>query len=332
MASKEIALALGSGGIKGHAHNGVLRVLRREGYRVRAIAGTSAGGLWGSFFAAGVSPDEVEAYMAGHPDHTGLYAREPEDGPALMGLGGVRSMLIELLGDRTFEEMEIAFAVTAVDLDTTQEVILNRGRVRDAALATIAVPGIFPPQSWNGRRLIDGGLRDPVPVRLARALAPGLPVVAVALSPVMETWMELKPPRLLDALPFVSGYIARHRFTRALNVVIRSVDISAATMIEMRLALDRPEVVIRPRVPQLRLLDDVDIRLLNRLGEEAAEQALPALEAALGWRTRLALRVQHRPSLADSSNEVVWAAHNRGPESNGGDSEVANKPNIAPIP
>lgn len=289
----DIALALGGGGAKGHAHIGVIRVLEREGFNIRAISGTSAGGLWGAFYAAGYSAQEIEQRMhQGQRDD--LYARKSNEGPAMLGLAGVEDLLVETLGERNFEDLRIPFAVTAVDINTAEAIVLRHGRVRDALLATIAVPGIFPPRPFNGRVLIDGGVLDPVPVNLARELAPGLPVVAVVLSPPIDEWVKPSPPRLLDSLPFLSNYFSRLRIARAFNIFLRSVDIGGAMLTELRLELDQPEVVIRPEVPHIGLLDDVDGREVAELGALAAELALPDLRRAVGWRSRLSRRMYPR--------------------------------------
>lgn len=284
--SKEIALALGGGGSKGSAHIGVLRVLEREGYKIQALAGTSAGGLWGSLYANGFDLDEIPKRFSGLNTQM-LYQRDPADEPAVMGLAGVRKLLDETLGERTFDELNIRFAVTAVDLDTAEHVVLCKGRVQDAILATIAVPGIFPPVHLNGRMLVDGGILDPVPVATVRALAPGVPVVAVVLSPPIDEWSGVEKPRLLDTLPVFSRYLARLRIARAFNIFLRSIDISGAMLTELLLLYDQPDVIIRPAVPHIGLLDVVDIDEVASLGEHAAELALPELEKAFSWSARL---------------------------------------------
>lgn len=286
----EIALALGGGGMKGAAHIGVLRVLEREGIRVRAIAGTSAGGLCGCFYAAGYTPDEIEHEVACiDPDE--LYRRTPEDGPAMLGLGGIRALLREKLGDLTFDQLRIPFAVTAVNLDTAQVVVLRRGRVVDAVLATIAVPGVFPPVYWRGQTLVDGGVLEPVPVAVARSLAPGLPVVAVVLSPPLSGWNSPSRPRLFESLPFISKYFTRLRVAQAFNIFVRSIDIGGAMLTELRLQLEKPDVVIRPAVSHIGLLDRVDVHEVARLGEVAALKALPDIRRAASWRGWLMRRM-----------------------------------------
>lgn len=297
----DIVLALGGGGVKGYAHVGVLRALEQAGLRVRAIAGTSAGGLVGSAYAAGFRPDEIENCLL-DMDQSKLYGRKTRDEPAMLGLAGVVELLQVMLGNLTFEDLRLPFAVTAVNLETAELLAIRRGRLIDAVLATIAVPGIFPPKLWEGQELIDGGVLDPVPVALARRLAPGLPVVAVVLSPPIEEWVRPTPPRLLGSLPFLSTYITRLRIAKALNIFLRSIDIAGAELTELRLQTDRPEVIIRPKVPHIGFLDHVDITQVIRLGELAATAALPELRKAFSWKGRF-LR---RPSSNNGRRKMVF--------------------------
>ncbi len=186
----EIALALGGGGVKGIAHIGVIRCLAQAGFRINAVAGTSAGAIIGALFAAGYDPDRIQA-LIGTVDTSRLFARLPQDGPALMGMAGVIHALTPVLDECTFADLKIPFACTAVDIRTAQEVVLHQGQVLEAVLASSAVPGVFPPQLVADCQLVDGGVLDPVPVDLARWLAPDLPVVAVVLSPEPQTWASL---------------------------------------------------------------------------------------------------------------------------------------------
>lgn len=286
---KDVVLALGGGGVKGSAHLGVLRVLERNGFRVRAIAGTSAGGLWGSLYAFGYTPDEIERRVDQAEVNT-LFGREPTDGPAWLGVVGVRQTLRDALGDCRFQDLRLPFAVTAVDLNTARRVVIRRGPVVEAVMATIAVPGVFPAATLDGHTLIDGGVMDPVPVTLARQLLPGLPVVAVVLSPPLEDWDDSTPPRLLGSLSFLTRYIERLRFSQALTVFLRSMDISGSLLTELLLAADPPDVLIRPSVRGIGLLDDVDLQQVARMGENAAQAVLPALERAVAWPAGLRRR------------------------------------------
>lgn len=281
----EISLALGGGGAKGMAHLGVLRYLEENGFKVKAIAGTSAGGIMAATYAAGYSPQEMLTRFQ-QVDQSHLYGRQPGDGPGLLGVAGLNRVLQEMLGDRTFEELRIPCTLTAVDLITENEVLLQRGRVADAVLATIALPGMFPPYHWEGYYLVDGGLLDPVPVVPARSLAPRLPVVAVVLSSLDPRPLNiLEPPEFLGRVPLLKQ-VARLRVAQAFNIFWHSLEISSRHFTAMRLKIDQPDVIIQPVLDDIGIFDRIDITEIAQRGEQAASAALPALRQALNWRGR----------------------------------------------
>jgi NTE family protein len=283
----DISVALGGGGAKGNSHIGVLRRLEKEGCRIRAVAGTSFGGVVATLYAAGFTPAQIEDIFL-KIDQTKLYGRRPHEGPSLLGLGGVSQWLDEVLGGRTFDDLKLPCAMTAVDLNCGCEVILSKGLVRDAVLATIALPGIFPAFRLNDWELVDGGVLNPVPVSVARALAPGLPVVAVVLTePIGQparTWgvpmPSLVPRALVDR-------ISRLHLAQAMDIFMRSLDVGNRALAEYRLAVDAPEVLVRPAVAHIDLLDRVDPREVALLGEQALEAVLPDLKRAVAWPARL---------------------------------------------
>jgi len=283
----DILLALGGGGIRGNAHIGVLRVLEREGFRIRAIAGTSAGGMAASAYAAGNSPDVLEEYMA-QVDQRSLFSFHFGEDPGLLGISGVGKAMGELLGDRTFSDLKIPCALTAVDLDSGQEMILNEGRVLDAVLATIAIPGIFPPKRWGDRLLVDGGVLDPVPVSVVREISRvrNLPVVAVTLtsSPMERGRLPALGPKGADV---ILSRIARLKVAQAFEIFLHSIEIGTSSITQIRLQLDKPEVIIQPDVRQIGYLDQVKVPEVVKLGEVAAEAALPDLRKAVSLSGRL---------------------------------------------
>src|SRR5215510_13567034 len=177
----DITLALGGGGSKGNAHIGVIRRLEKKGFRIKAITGTSFGGLVAVFYALGYSPDEIEEMFASR-DQTQLYGHISNDGSSLLGLAGTTAFLEEVIGNRTFDDLKLPCILTATDLNSGKEVFLSQGSLVEAILSTIAMPGVFPARRVDGVELVDGGTLDPVPVVAARSLAPKLPVVAVVLT------------------------------------------------------------------------------------------------------------------------------------------------------
>ena len=281
----DISLALGAGGAKGISHIGVLRQLEKHGFRVRAIAGTSFGGVVGALYAAGYPMDELEEIFAS-VDQRHLYGRRPQDDASLYGLAGIEQWLIETLGDRTFSDLKIPFAAVAVDLNSSREVILCEGCVRDALLATIALPTIFSPFRTDGMELVDGGIFDPVPVSIARSLAPHLPVVAVVLANPVGQPTRLPSFKLPLPEPIVQQ-LTRLRISQALSVGMRSLDVSDRLLTDLRLKIEKPDVIIRPDVADVGLLDVVDIREVAKRGEVACEAVLPELKRVTAWPNRL---------------------------------------------
>jgi len=283
----DITLALGGGGAKGHAHIGVIRQLEKEGFRVRGVAGTSFGGLVAVFYGLGYSADKIEELFAS-ADQTQFYGHAPDDGRSLVGLAGITHILQETIGDRTFDDLKLPCALTAADLRSGNEVILSKGRLVDAILATIAIPGIFPPRQIDGLELVDGGTLDPVPVTPARMLAPKLPVVAVILNVPMgaptQAWNI--PIRKDWAWSILYPLLSKMRYVSVWDVFTRSLDITARAMTQYRLEVDRPEVIIRPQVLHIDTLDIVDVHEVASLGAEAVEAALPQLRGLFTFRNR----------------------------------------------
>ena len=273
----DISLALGGGGAKGLAHIGVIRSLEREGFRIRAVAGTSFGGLVAAFHAAGYDARQIEDLYAAVDQHL-FFGGAARGGAALYDLSGARDWLTLTLGDRTFEDCIVPCAVTATNLDTGHEVLISHGLLREAVLAAIAFPGVFPPAEWQGQRLIDGAVIDPVPVANARSLAPGIPVIAVVLSlPAGPPSRRLSLP-VTEHLPrIITRRLAKTRIARGWAVFMRSVDIGSRQLAELQLRLQQPDVVIRPAVEHIGLFDRVDVRLTTCLGDAAVEAAIPQL-------------------------------------------------------
>lgn len=284
----DITLALGGGGSKGNSHIGVIRRLEQEGFRIRGVAGTSFGGLVAVLYALGNSPDQIEELLTS-ADPNQFYGHHPNDGPSLVGLAGVTRLLEETIGEATFADLKLPCALTAVDLKSGQEVILTKGRLIDAILATIAMPGIFPARYVDGLELVDGGTLDPVPVTPARMLAPKLPVVAVVLTTPMgvpaQSWRL--PFQKYWAGRIVSRLLSRMRYDTVWDIFSRSLDITSRAVTHYRLQVDRPEIIIRPQVHDIDTLDVVDVHEVAKRGEQAVEAALPQIRNLFTWRNRM---------------------------------------------
>jgi len=295
----EITLALGGGGVRGVAHIGVLRALENHGFIINAIAGTSAGGLVGAVYAAGISTEKIEKAVS-EIDKNRSFWHQPDENPSLLGLSGVANKLSELLADRTFEELKIPFAATAVSLHSGEEIILTKGKVIDAVLATIAVPGVFPSQEIGGRVLIDGGVLDPVPVQVARWMRPDLPVVAVMLHKPPEGWVrdELPLPISIPGPSSIIERLTKLRPVQALKIFTRAIEVSSKHLSELSMSLYKPEVIITPRVGHIGLLQNINAEEMIQAGMDATEEVLNQIESEANWMKNLQRKVKGkvRPS------------------------------------
>lgn len=285
--SHRLGIALGGGGARGFAHIRVLRVLLEAGWQPEIVTGTSAGGIVGGLLAAGLPPEAIEALAR----RIGwrMFMRLDPTGSALVGTESWARFLREAVGDVRIEDLPIRFSAVAVDLDTGEEIWIDRGPLVEAMLATSAFPGVFPPVWWEGRRLVDGGVLNPLPVDAARALGATF-VIGVDLS-----WVEpgQADRGLSEELPgplLVRWLTRRARWARTLEVVFRSAGIMARWITAARLMRTPPDWLIRVPTGDIPVFAlDLAPEILER-GERAARAALAGLERAKArprWLRRL---------------------------------------------
>ncbi|MDP2965651.1 MAG: patatin-like phospholipase family protein [Pelolinea sp.] len=286
---RNITLALGGGGTKGFAHIGVIRQLEKLGYQIKAIAGTSAGGIVGALYSYGFSIEEIISFSK-NLKYSDLFNRSHKDAPSLLGLGSLYKHIEKLLGDTKIEDLKLTFASISVDINSGKEVIFNSGSLVNAIKATTAVPGIFPAQRINGLNLVDGGVLDPVPVLTARWLKPELPVFAVGLTPQMEIWPnvpKLDIPPYVPIPQFLVEQLNQLRLGQAIHVFINSMEIMVNTVADLRLKLEKPDVIIRPEVHKYTMFDKVDVDEMIYLGEQAVLESTKDMESAFSVSNRL---------------------------------------------
>jgi NTE family protein len=178
LAGLRVGLALGVGSSKGYAHVGVLRALARAGVSLDCVAGTSIGASMAMGHALGMQPEQLADLLDRFAKHA-FRPRMPRR--SLLSAAGLRNELRSLLGETRFEDTELPAAVTAADLAARREVVFKRGVIWPALLASMAIPGIYPPQIVGGLTLVDGGVVNPVPSDVAADLGSET-VIAVKLS------------------------------------------------------------------------------------------------------------------------------------------------------
>jgi NTE family protein len=287
-ARRRIGLALGSGGARGWCHIGVLRALDRLGLRPDVIAGASMGALVGA--AAAAARLEVLADWAlaqSRRSYLGLLDIRLTGGGVVGGaeIGAV----LERLGVGRIEDMDLPFAAVACDLATGGEVWLRDGPAAPAVRASVAMPGLLAPQQIDGRWLIDGGVVNPVPVSVARAL--GAEVV-IAVNPNFRggTPFWARPAGggaddLLSGLPEPLRALLPGRADEApayVDLVAATLDIMTDRIRRTRLAGDAPEIVLGARLGRLSVLDFHRAAEAIAEGERIVEAQSEWIRASLG--------------------------------------------------
>lgn len=269
-----LTLAFSGGGAKCAAQAGVLAVLEEARLPVGAMVGLSGGGLVALLYAAGLPPQAIRDYIA----NTSLLEVWELD-PARRSLFGetkIRARLRAAVGGKTFADLRIPTTVIAVDMHTGREVHLNSGRVEDAMLATMAIPGLFPPVARDGMTLADGGALNPLPVDVARALGPR--VVAVD---VLYHYDPEEPDHIFEArgpMRYATEIGRRLGMISMVKAVYQTARLMGNRMCVYNLELHPPDVLLRPEVGRVGLFATDLAGAAYERGQAAARAALPQLE------------------------------------------------------
>jgi NTE family protein len=294
-----VALVLGSGAARGWAHIGVIRELEDMGIKPDLVVGASVGAVVAGAYASG-NLDPFEAWISslGRFDIIRLLDAKMTGGGFLRG-DSLMGAIEKRIGNPNIEDLQMPFACVAAELGTGREVWLREGPLLDACRASIALPGLFAPSRYDpGRLLVDGGLVNPVPVSLARAMG-GDVVIAVNLNgdlvgrhffvhasedEVSEEDSEKELAAIEDKDTIIARWAAKMKagFGVRLDSYISSLrrketpdpglfDVIAGALGIMqdritrsRMAGEPPDILITPRVGNIALMD------FDRAGESIA--------------------------------------------------------------
>jgi NTE family protein len=288
-----IGLALGTGSARGWAHIGAIRALEERGIKADLVCGTSIGALVGAAYASG-ELDRLETWV------TGLAWTKVVRLMDLTWRGGLIrgqrlfSLFRTIFQDRDIDSLPIPYGAVATELYSGRELWLRHGNLLDAVRASCALPGLFTPVIRDNVVLVDGGLVNPVPVSMCRALGAEI-VIAIDL-----TWGKLGPYRERGravAPREVPGWLARLRpgwvekrskmeehplIPSIFEVFNTSLDVVEMRVARSRLSGDPADVLITPLLPDFATMDYHRASEAIDEGRAAVERMGPLLEQVMG--------------------------------------------------
>ena len=179
---RTVGLVLGSGSSRGWAHIGAIEALEEENIPIDCIAGCSIGSYIGALYATGNMHGlkQFVLKMDGKKVFSYFDIVFPRSG-ILNATKKLKELFSIHTDAKNFSDLNIPVTMIATDLETGDKVVLNSGDLLKALRATMSMPGLFSPAKVKGRWLVDGGLVDPVPVGVARAMGVDM-VIAVDLN------------------------------------------------------------------------------------------------------------------------------------------------------
>jgi NTE family protein len=258
--SKTVSLVLGSGGARGLAHIGVIRVLEERGFKITSIAGCSVGALVGGIYAAG-KLKEYEDWVRNLTkfDMVNLMDIAWVGGGLVKG-DKIISKMIKLVGDRKIEDLPIPFTAVATELESGREVWLSEGPLFDAIRSSCSLPLFFTPTKYKERMLVDGGVVNPVPI-----------------APVFHDNTDLTIAVNLGGRQRKEQPVVRKKDVGAYEVAYLVFDAMQSTIARQKLAAYPPDLVINIPRDAARTFDIDRAAEMIEIGREAAHESIDNL-------------------------------------------------------
>jgi len=249
--SKKTALVLGSGGARGWAHIGVLKALADLECKPDMVVGTSIGAIVAAIHAAGVLEEaERVASTIDWRQVAKLFFEVNLPRSGLVKGSRIMDLLRNLIPVKRIENLEVVFAAVATDLLLEQEIVLSDGDLFKALRASFSIPGVFTPVEYTkGQWLVDGGLVNPLPISVARAMG-ATHVVGVDVNLLGSKHEKIKSPTLMEVLLCT--------FRTIENGITRE-----------RLRREPPDVLVQPKVGYLGTLEFQHAPQALQLGYDA---------------------------------------------------------------
>lgn len=295
--SPVIGLALGGGAARGWSHIGVILALREAGIEPAVVAGTSIGSLVGAAYVAG-RLDDLKGWVESLTWQNVVGLLDVTVNGGLIKGEKLLKFFRSHFEDIAIEQLPMPFGAVATDLASGREIWLRSGSVIEAVRASIALPGLFTPVMRDGVLLVDGGLVNPVPVSLCRAMGADI-VIAVDLNsdlvgrrlrkrpvPAASVKSDRERDTVLGRLQagigaWRSGLWPGSDMPSMVDVITSSLNIMQVHITRSRLAGEPADIMITPRLADLALMEFHRATPAIEEGRDAAKVALPELERLL---------------------------------------------------
>lgn len=263
--------------------------MREHNIPIDFVSGSSMGAYIGAHLARGITPVEMEEIASKMKDKSQLWAiADPVIPPVKGFFKGERAVefMKAVIGDPSFEELEMPLYVTTFDLDTQEKIVINSGKVAQAVHASCAIPGVIAPVTWNGRRCSDGGVVDPVPVESVREQSDL--VIAVSLVPTLDDIKAGKVAHQQNDDPASMRGRVMKGFNRSANVFANgnTVDtlrrsIRSAQAQIAHYALKEADIVICPTANSLPWHSFDSCEMIIEAGRQATLAQIPLIQEKL---------------------------------------------------
>lgn len=301
MTQKKIGLALGSGSSRGWAHIGVIEALEEHGIEISMITGVSAGSVIAVSYAGGGLTDikKFALDMDWKRVLSFLDIAFPRSG--FIEGKKVAELIQQYTRVSKFEDLNIPVTMVTTDLYTGEQVVLSKGNISNALRASMAVPGLLSPIQIQGRWLLDGGVVNPLPVDVCREMGADI-VIAVDLNSeriskrfksqdksdsasvekkrleVIRSWVEQYGSAGKSVSDKIDKWFSREEPSpHILEILGSSLNIMQKKIEQMNLLTHSPDVLIQPRLGDMKFFDfDMAERAIGE-GYRRGEEAIPAI-------------------------------------------------------
>jgi len=279
LVSKTRGIALGGGGARALAHVGLLRILQREGLRFDYISGASFGAVIAALYARGDSIESMETLVKKF--FGGIESAFDPTLPFVSFFKGkkMRRMLKETFGDLRIEELPIPFITSAVELQSGKEYVFDRGPIVEALIATMSLPGAFPPYFLGEKVLVDGGIINNVPEDLIRVKGADV-ILGVNVSPLQETVsLKLFENRKASGTSLFRYLLDNLKYPPILKIMGRTITLEGREI--TRLKKLKMDLFLNFHLEEFQLFDFVQHKKIIKKGEQEAELNLTDIQNLL---------------------------------------------------